>query len=253
MDAIDKNFKTYRSISQTIPFMMLGLDMIQETYKNLQIYEDIIKIYQDNTQPMPLVTLHFDREKTDKLSETVLKFKTNRAKKYLVIYLGIYFPSFTGHSTVLLLQKKKNKVTMERFDPDYLVGDDQNMVDDYMHNLSLFLGVEYIPASSACPYIGPQRLGDRTSGYCQTYVLHYIRDRLVYAFANQVRVVSNTITKALNKVLVEELEDIIKSIVAYIFAKYKMTSDTREMLLNYDNLDYNGKEAVVTYLVSLRK
>ena len=252
MDAVDTKYRDYRSISHSVAFMMMGLDMIQETYKNLQIYEDIIELRQDYVQLVPVVTLHFDREKTDKLSATVHRFKNNTKYKYLVIYLGIYFPN-SGHSTVLLLQKKKNKISMERYDPDYLIGSDQIIIDDYMRNLSLFLGVEYIPASFACPYIGPQRLDDRTFGYCQTYVLHYIRDRLMYAFTNQQNIVVNTITKATKKELVGELEDTVRSIVRYIFAKYEMSPDIRALLLNYDKLDWDGKVAIVSYLKSLRK
>lgn len=252
MDIVDRKYLDYRSISKTIIFMKMGLDMLQETYKNLQIYEDMIVLQHYAARPTPIVTLHFDRWKTDKLSKTILKFKTDRKYKYLAIYLGVFYPG-SGHSTVLLVQKLKNKITMERYDPGYLIGEDQNNIDDYMRNLSLFLGVEYIPASFACPYIGPQMIDVERFGYCQTYVLHYIRDRMMYAFANQKRIVSNTITKATKKKLVGELENTIKSIVRYMFAKYKMTSDTREMILNYDKLDTNARNRVITYLLSLRK
>lgn len=249
---IDTGYYNYNSISKSIPFMKLGLAMLNKTYTNLQVYEDIIQIHKMTN--IPVISFHLDRQKIDSLVDTVEKFKKNKRRKYLVIYLGIFFDNGKGHATVLMIEKKKNRTTMERYDPDYLISNEQVLIDEYMNILSTNLGLEYIPASRACPYIGPQTMANDDFGYCQTYVLHYIRDRMMYVFSDQIQIVDNTFKRLANKrTFIKELDDTIKSIVRFIFKTYEPTYIMKDMILNYNSLTHEGKTNVVNYLSGLIK
>lgn len=249
---IDSGFYSYNNISKSIPFMRLGLDMLKKTYTNLQIYEDIIEMSKF-TSDLPAISIHLDREKIDKLAKVINDFKNNRRGKYLVIYLGLFFDN-SGHATVLFIQKNKNTVVMERYDPDYSLDTDQDLIDDYMSLLSIYLGVVYVPASRACPFIGPQKSSQDRFGYCQTYVLQYVRDRLMFALSTSDQIVNNTFEKLKNKkTFVKGLDNTIKSVMRYMFSTYKIPDDMRTLIMGFNNLSITRQNFVTEYLTSLRK
>jgi hypothetical protein len=250
-----EKLENYKNISQLISFHRIGLNMIRETYTNMDIYDGSIAININGTlSTIPLVTLQMDNDNINNIVSKINNFKSSRKYKYLVIYLGVYFTgSYTGHATLLLLQKKTSGIYMERYDPDYSIGMAQNIIDEYMHIISSIVGVYYIPASYSCPMLGPQLSSGDKFGYCQTYVLHYIIDRLMYAFSDQKDIVNNTFAKVKSGVMINELDNLIGSIMNYISKKFNTPNYVLNLLVNFNSLSLENKLYVGDYLESLIK
>lgn len=235
---LDSNFENYKKLSQYYGFGFLALKMLSEIYPSLKIYKKMIKIFPEN----PAI-YYMNQQEINDLVYSINNFIKSK-KKYLAIYLGVFF-STNGHTTVLFLQKRKNKITMERYDPDYYFFDaNQDDIDAYFKNFSDILGIEYISIGSLCPFFGPQAIANDSFGYCQTFSMTYIQHRLMYPFSNQEEILY--MFYADPEKLKIMMDTFIKEIMKYIIKEHKPSGDRVNDLLQFKN-----RKEIYSYLDSL--